>query len=97
MSHSHRTRRNGAGTKAESDAHRRSARSRLAGVEAAEGFHEGQKVWVLLPDGGQRAAIYVGEGENASWFGGPPLAYIVFADDRSGAEVQLDMIIPRDE
>jgi hypothetical protein len=66
-------------------------------MEAAEGFHEGQKIWVLLPDGAQRPAIFVGEGENASWFGGPPLAYIVFADARSGAEVQLDTIVPRDE
>lgn len=64
---------------------------------AVEGFHEGQKVWVLLPDGNQRPATYVGEGENASWFGGPPLAYIVFDDDRSGTEVQLDMIVPRDD
>ena len=75
----------------------RPPRSRLGGVEAAEGFHEGQKIWVLLQDGNQRPAIYVGEGENASWFGGPPLAYIVFQDDNSGAEVQVDMIIPRDE
>jgi hypothetical protein len=66
-------------------------------MEASDGFHEGQKVWVMLPDGGQRAAIYVGEGENASWFGGAPLAYVVFADDRAGAEVQMDTIVPRDE
>jgi hypothetical protein len=72
-------------------------RRRLARVEASEGFHEGQKVWVIVSDGGQRPAIYVGDGDNASWFGGPPLAYVVFADDRSGAEVQLDMIVPRDD
>jgi hypothetical protein len=66
-------------------------------VDASEGFHEGQKIWVLRSDGDQRPAIYVGEGENASWFGGPPLAYIVFADDRSGAEVPLDRVIPRNE
>lgn len=70
---------------------------KLALVEASAGFHEGQKIWVLLPNGDQRPAIFVGEGENASWFGGPPLAYIVFADDRSSAEVQLDTIVPRDE
>ena len=52
---------------------------------------------MIGPDGAERPAIYVGEGENASWFGGPPLAYIVFADDRSRAEVQLDTIVPRDE
>jgi hypothetical protein len=36
------------------------------------------------------------KGENASWFGGPPLAYVVFADDRSDAEVPMDMVVPRD-
>ena len=66
-------------------------------AEETEGFQEGQKIWVIVQDGSQRPAVYVGEGENASWFGGPPLAYVVFDDDRSGAEVQLDMIVPRDE
>jgi hypothetical protein len=66
-------------------------------MEAGDSFQEGQKIWVMTPDGGERPAIYVGEGDNASWFGGPPLAYVVFADDRSGAEVQLDLIVPRDE
>ena len=70
---------------------------RLARVEASQGFHEGQKVWVLLPDGEPRPAIFVGEGENATFFGGPPLAYVVFADDRTGAEVQLDTVVPRDD
>jgi hypothetical protein len=66
-------------------------------VEGSEGFQEGQKVWVIGEGGAQRPAIYVGEGDNARFFGGPPLAYVVFADDRSGAEVQLDTIVPRDE
>ena len=66
-------------------------------MEASPGFQEGQKIWVIGPDGAERPAIYVGEGENASWFGGPPLAYIVFADDRSKGEVQLDTIVPRDD
>ena len=52
---------------------------------------------MLFEDGSQRPAVYVGEGQNASWFGGPPLAYVVFSDDSSGAEVQLDTIVPRDE
>ena len=67
---------------------------RLAPVEG--GFQQGQKIWVMLEDGGQRPAVYVGEGENASWFGGVPLAYVVF-DDKSSAEVPLDMVVPRDE
>jgi hypothetical protein len=66
-------------------------------VDASEGFQEGQKIWVILPDGGERPAVYLGEGERASWLGGPPRAYVVFDDDRSGAEVQLDTIVPRDE
>jgi len=61
------------------------------------GFNEGQKIWVMLEDGTQRPAVFVGEGDNATFFGGPPLAYVVFEDDRSGAEVQLDTVIPRDE
>ena len=63
----------------------------------ASGFSEGQKIWVMLDDGTQRPAVYVGEGDNASWFGGPPLAYVVFDDDRSGGEVQMDTVVPRDE
>jgi hypothetical protein len=58
---------------------------------------QGQKVWVMLEDGAQRAGVYVGEGENASWFGGVPRAYVVFDDDRSGAEVAIDTVVPRDD
>jgi hypothetical protein len=63
----------------------------------AGGFNEGQKIWVMLEDGTQRPAVFVGEGDNATFFGGPPLAYVVFEDDRSGAEVQLDTVVPRDD
>lgn len=59
-------------------------------------FHEGQKVWVNLRDGSQRPAIYVGEGENATFFGGPPLVYVVMADTREGVEVELGHVVPRD-
>ncbi len=60
-------------------------------------FEQGQKLWVMGPEGEARPAIYVGEGENATFFGGPPLAYIVFADTREGAEVELDRLTPREE
>lgn len=60
-------------------------------------FEQGQKLWVMGPEGEARPAIYVGEGENATFFGGPPLAYVVFADTREGAEVELDRLTPRDE
>jgi hypothetical protein len=65
-------------------------------VNAPSGFHEGQKVWITVGDGSQRPAIYVGEAEQASWFGGPPRAYVVYADDRTGAEVPVELIVPRD-
>jgi hypothetical protein len=66
-------------------------------MEAGAGFQEGQKIWVIVADGSQRPATYVGQGENTAWLGGPPLAYVVFDDDRAGAEVKVDMILPRDE
>lgn len=61
------------------------------------GFHEGQKIWVQGSDGSARPAIYVGEGDNATFFGGPPLVYIVFADTREGGEVEMDRVTARDE
>lgn len=62
-----------------------------------EAFHEGQRVWVEQQDGGQRAAIFVGEADQASWFGGGPAAYVVYPDDKSGEAVALMRVIPRDE
>ena len=61
------------------------------------GFQEGQKVWIIAGDGSQRPAVYVGAAEKSSWLGGPPRAYVVYADDRSGAEVPLELIVARDE
>ena len=61
-----------------------------------DGFQEGQKVWII-GDGSQRPGIYVGATETASWLGGPPRAYVVYADDRAGAEVPLELILPRDD
>ena len=61
------------------------------------GFQEGQKIWVTVGDASQRPAIYVGEADQSSWLGGAPRAYLVYADDRSGAEVPPELIVPRDE
>ncbi len=61
-----------------------------------DGFHEGQRIWVQQPDGTARAGIYVGGGENATWFGGAPLAYVVYPDVRSGEEVEIARVTPRD-
>jgi hypothetical protein len=59
-------------------------------------FHEGQRVWVEQADGSQRPAIFVGEAE-MSWFGGGPGAYVVYPDTRSGEEVALMRIVPRED
>jgi hypothetical protein len=58
-------------------------------------LQEGQKIWVEQPDGSQRAGIFVGEAE-ASWFGGSPGAYVVYPDTKSGEEVALMRIVPRE-
>jgi hypothetical protein len=62
---------------------------------AQEGFHQGQRVWVHTPTGA-REAIYVGDGDNATFFGGPGLVYVVFPDTREGAEVEIEVVTPRD-
>ena len=59
------------------------------------GFKKGQKIWVHTQDGGARPAVYVGDGENATFFGGPPLAYVVMVDTEEGGEVELDRITAR--
>jgi hypothetical protein len=59
-------------------------------------LHEGQKIWVEQADGSQRAGIYVGEAEQ-SWFGGSAGAYVVYPDTRSGEEVSIMRIVPRDD
>jgi hypothetical protein len=60
-----------------------------------DGFHEGQKIWVEQPDGSQRAGIFVGEAE-MTWFGGAPGAYVAYPETRSGEEVDLMRIVPRE-
>ncbi len=62
-----------------------------------DAFHEGQRVWVEQQDGTQRAAIFVGEADQASWFGGQPAAYVVYPDTKSGEEVALMRVVARDE
>jgi hypothetical protein len=65
----------------------------MAGVDT---LHEGQKIWVEQADGSQRAGIYVGEAVQ-SWFGGSAGAYVVYPDSRSGEEVSMMRIVPRDD
>jgi hypothetical protein len=59
-------------------------------------FEEGDEVWVEQPDGSQRAAIYVGEAQ-ASWFGGGPGVYVMYPDTRSGEEVAMMRVVPRED
>jgi hypothetical protein len=59
-------------------------------------FHKGQPIWVMQPDGSQRAAQYVGEGETSAWFGGPPTVIVIFPDTETGEMVEVDRIVPRD-
>ena len=61
------------------------------------GFQEGQRVWVEQPDGTWRPGIFVGEAGNASWFGGQPDAHVVYPDTKSGAEVSVMRITPRED
>jgi hypothetical protein len=62
-----------------------------------ETFHEGQRVWVEQEDGTQRAAIFVGEAEQSTWFGGVSGVYVVYPDTRSGEEVEAVRVIAREE
>ena len=41
--------------------------------------------------------VYVGEAEQAVWFGGPPVAYIAYPDVKEGESVLLERITARDE
>jgi hypothetical protein len=59
-------------------------------------FHKGQAVWVIAPDGSQRAADFVGEGELSAWFGGSSTVIVVYPDTGTGEAVEVDRVIPRD-
>ena len=59
-------------------------------------FHKGQPIWVIGPDGTERAAEYVGEGELSAWFGGSPTVFVVYEDTREGQAVEVDRVIARD-
>ena len=61
------------------------------------GFHEGQRIWIEQPDGSQRSGVFVGDAQTASWLGGQAGAYVVYADTRSGDEVALMRITPRED
>jgi hypothetical protein len=59
-------------------------------------FREGDPIWVEQAEGEARPAIYVGEADQASWFGGGPAVYVVFTDTRQGAEVGMAQVVRRE-
>jgi hypothetical protein len=59
-------------------------------------FEQGDKIWVHVEGGNAVPAVYVGGGENATFFGGPPLAYIAIEGQHEVVEVNLDQITRRD-
>ena len=59
-------------------------------------FRKGQPVWVIAPDGSQRAAKFVGPGQLSSWFGGSSAAIVVYLDTSTGEAVDINRVIPRD-
>jgi hypothetical protein len=59
-------------------------------------LQEGAKIWVEQADGSRRAGIFVGDADQATWFGGGALAYVVYPNTRTGEEVPIMRIVPRD-
>ena len=59
-------------------------------------FHKGDPVWVVQPDGSQRAAEYVGEGGSTDWFGGPPRVIVVYLDTDTGDTVEAVRVVARE-
>ena len=55
------------------------------------------KIWIAQSDGSQRPGIFVSDAEIPGWFGGAPAAYVVYPDTRSGEEVSMLQITPREE
>lgn len=62
---------------------------------AFEGFKKGQKVWIHNADGSTTPAIFVGERESSTFFGGPPTVYVVIEGADEGAAVELDRVTAR--
>lgn len=59
-------------------------------------FTRGDPVWVEEEGGERRAGVFVGEAEQATWFGGPPVVYVVFADRHEAVSVPLARVVPRE-
>jgi hypothetical protein len=62
-----------------------------------DGLQEGQKVWVEQADGSSTEAVYLGEADQATWFGGNPRAYVVYPETGASEAVELMRVVPRDD
>ena len=60
-----------------------------------EGFDKGQEVSIHNPDGSTIPAIFVGEGESSTFFGGPPMVYVVIEGADHPVAVELDRVTAR--
>jgi len=61
------------------------------------GFKEGDPVWVEDGDGKHHSGVFVGDNENAGWFGSGPSAYVIHPASKSAEVVSIFRITPRDE
>lgn len=59
-------------------------------------FQKGEPVWVTEPDGSQRAADFVGEGEMSAWFRGFTHGHRRLSRHAQRWAVEVDRVIPRD-
>ncbi len=60
-----------------------------------EGFDKGQEVAIHNPDGSTTPAIFVGEGESSTFFGGPPMVYVVVKGADHPVAIELDRVTAR--
>jgi hypothetical protein len=65
--------------------------------EPERGFQEGQAIWVEDGEGKMHPAVFLGETESASWFGGVPCARVVDPEGDKQEVVQIFRITPRDK
>ena len=84
------------GRHARSPARLRPGTLRPMSDEAVHGFQEGQPVWVEDGDGRHHPGIFVGDNENAGWFGGGPSAYVIHPEAKQAEVVSIFRITPRD-
>ncbi len=61
------------------------------------GFEPGQPVWVEDADGKRHPGIFVGDNENASWFGGGPSAYVAHPEGKQAEVVSVFRVTAREE